>query len=131
MSRPLPGEFTGYPGRELESMGEMWNSMTTIAERENYDVLLHDNRSQSYRNQEDGTLFVGRQPHEVRPPSEIGVRYQITNSSHRPEYEIQALRLHTYHNLCQACVDCLNYYCQYIGARSKVCKSQEVQIAND
>lgn len=106
-----------------------------------WDVMTYANGSESHRNWEDGTLFVRRQPHEVRPPSETGVRYQFTSDGNvhlhlerlpqRAEHEGQAIQLHTYHKLCQACIDCLNYYCKYMKTASEVCKSQQVQAAED
>lgn len=140
MSLPLPGEPTGFPGRQMEFAEQMQGALDG-RDHLDWDVMIHATDSESHRNREDGTLFVRRQPHEVRPPSETGVRCQFTSDGNvnlhlehppqRAEHEVQAIQLHTYHKLCQACIDCLNYYCKYMKTASEVCKSQQVQAAGE
>lgn len=133
MPHPLPGDLPArMPARELEKADEIWKSMmATLASEENlidYDIMLCDNREDSYRDPGEGSLFIQRVPHQVRPPADTGVHYRLNevnqefelslnNPPQLPDYEWNSVRVRTAHNVCQACLDVFNYYCRYIEAR--------------
>ena len=100
------------------------------------DVFFVDNRSESYRNEREGNLFVRRDPHQVRPPADTGVEYgrseadqtyhlSLNDPPQRAEYGWNSARLNDTCYVCQACRDVFNYYCRYVEARVKVGDSVE------
>ncbi len=128
--------------QELELGNEMMNQVEATAAYDDYDIVFHDNRGESYRDeQNEGLLFVHRAPHEVRPPIDTGVSYtrseadqkysvSLNNSPKRPEYNWNSVRLDDKRPVCQACRDVFNYYCRYFEARLKVRCSFEAFISH-
>lgn len=132
----LPGELPpGVSGIELKTNSQIRSVRDRlISEQElfNYDIMLRDTRSESYRDAGgEGSLFVKRAPQEIRSPADTGVSYHLNETNRtcevslndapqRPEYEWNSVQLETRHDLCEACIDVLNYYCWYRGARSTV-----------
>ena len=138
---PLPGELPRQmAARELQTANGMWRAIIEELKSKgklfDYDLMLQDNRSESYRDAQEGSLFVLRAPQQVRPPADTGVCYRINkvnqtlelslnDSPQLPAYERHSLQLETTHKFCQACLDVLNYYCKYREARSNVSFLQE------
>ena len=130
MPRPLPGDLPDLmPSRELETSNAMMRQIEAVSD--DYDVFFHDNRSESYRDEQEGVLFVRRLPHQVRPPAATGVKYRrseadqtyhlsLNNPSERAEYSWNSVRLNDSCHVCQACRDVFNYYCRYVEASVKV-----------
>ena len=127
------------PGRMLAREVEMFDEMEKVvaasldrgSDLNNYDVMFYNNASASYRDPGEGSLFVQRAPHQVRPPAATGVHYRLNKADRMhevslhippqlPDYEWNSVQLKTAHKVCQACHDVLNYYCRYIEARSVV-----------
>ena len=144
MPRPLPGELPELmSSRELEMANEMINQVEATAAYDECDIVHHDNRGESYRDeQEEGLLFVCRAPHEVRPPIDTGVSYarseadqkyhvSLNNSPKRPEYNWNSVRLDDTRPVCQACRDVFNYYGRYFEARLKVCRSSKTFVSHE
>lgn len=142
----LPGDRPSrMPAREIEIVDEMWNSMmadfaSAGADIMDKDIMLIDNRNDSYRRPKDGILFVPRAPHQIRPPADTGVHYRLdeadqefTLSLNDPpqlsDYQWNSVQLETEHNVCQACLDILNYYCRYAEARLTVSGPLEATIS--
>ena len=135
MSRPLPGYTPELmPSRELEISNAMLRALETVSI--DFDVYLRDNRSESYGDEGEGVLFVGRDPHQVRPPADTGVEYgrseadqtyhlSLNDPPGRAEYGWNSARLNDTYYVCQACRDVFNYYCRYVEARVKVGDSVE------
>jgi len=131
----LPGERPKHlSGQEIELVAARDRHMAEMMLQQNlrdYDIIEHDNRSDSYRDNDEGSLLVRREPQVIRPPEDTGVTYGfdeikqalqigLNNSTRKPEYEWKSLKLRTQHKLCQACVDVLNYYCKYLERRLEV-----------
>ncbi len=143
MPRPLPGELPELmPSRELEFGDGMMSEIEATAAYNDYDIVFRDNRGESYRDEEEGLLFVRRAPHEVRTPIDTGVSYarsgadekydvSLNNSPKRPEYNWNSVRLDDTRPVCQACRDVFNYYCRYFEARLKVRCSFETFISHE
>lgn len=142
MPLPLPGDPTSAPGRITETLQSLWDVVAVDSTRngnEDCDIMIRENTFEAHRNQEEGVLLVRRVPHEVRPQSDTGVRYRIggdhtldlnlVDPVHRPEYELKSFQLlEKDYKLCQACLDCLNYYCRYVELL--VCVSRKISNMN-
>ena len=133
--RWLPGDPAQRSVPGADTVRLIWEALTSGEIREDAEIMQQSNTLEGYRDQEDPLLFVMRQPHEIRPPSDAGVKYTVAEDgtvvynldspTWRPEYEIGVLKVHTEHTLCLACIDCLNYMSTYAKARSKVRASQK------
>ena len=122
------------PSRELEIGDAMLREAEAVSD--DCDILFQDNRIESYRNEQEGLLFVRRDPHQVRPPADTGVEYgrseadqtyhlSLNDPPERAEYDWNSVRLNDTYYVCQACRDVFNYYCRYREARVKVGDSVE------
>lgn len=100
-----------------------------------YDVYLMVNTSDTNREPDEPTLFVGREPYQVRSLADSGVRYNfnmmtdklkmsLENPIERPEYEIDSVLPVTPHKLCLSCLDALNYFCRYREQQAEVCHAE-------
>ena len=132
----LPGDRPArLPAREIEVQDGLWKALAAEIGSEggdtDCDIMFINNSSDSYRDQKHGNLLVQRAPHQVRPPSDTGVHYWLNEADREfevsldsppqlPDYEWNSVQLKTGHNMCQACLDVFNYYCQFIEARSVV-----------
>lgn len=121
------------PVRELEKSNAMMRA-TDEAMSDDCDIFSYDKRSESYRNESEGSLLVRRDPHQVRPPADTGVEYgrneadqtyhlSLNDRSERAEYGWNSVLPNDTCHICQACRDVFNYYCKYVEAREKVGES--------
>lgn len=91
---------------------------------EDYDIVMYDNSTITARQPDEGSLLVRRAPCLIRPPSDTGVAYNVETRTVRLDdppnaglYSWDAFRMETPHEVCQACKDAFNYYCQYRETR--------------
>ncbi len=81
LPRLLPGDRSGRPSaREVEGVDEMWEMAATLASEGDNDIMLHDNRNDSCKYSKEGSLFVRRSPHQVRPPVDADIRYRLNEA---------------------------------------------------
>jgi len=110
-----------------------------IAKYPDYDTIIKSNLGEDYRNPQEGSLFVHRAPHEIRPQADTGVQVQFDEADQRfvvtldyplqqTQYEWNSIQLETEHILCVACLDVLNYYCKYSEARFTVRDSFQTTV---
>lgn len=123
-------------GKRETELGRMIHEQAEeLVAANGYDITLHDNRSSTNRKRGEGTLFVGRDPFQVRSLAETGVSIRKDHKSKRlvvelgdpvskPEYSIDFVRTDDKHKLCVCCHDALNYFCKYREERAKVRRSQ-------
>ena len=144
MPLPLPGDPTDAPGRVAENLQQWWDLFVADSTRNgdpDCDLMIRKNTFDADRDQDEGVLLVRRMPHEIRPRPGTGVEYCITRDhtldlnlvepTHRLEYELKSFQLlEQEYKLCQACLDCLNYYCRYVELSVEVCISQTTASMN-
>lgn len=122
--------------KEADFAHAMHNGTEDLVDKHaTYDVYLSVNLSDTNRESDEPTLFVGREPHQVRSLADSGVRYEfdvktknlqisLENPAVRPEYEIDSVVPVTSHRLCLSCLDALNYFCRYREEQTKVSHAQ-------
>jgi len=139
MSQPLPGNQNlpgirprRMPALEQEIVDEIHEeAQRSMNERlgpegKDCDMMVQSHASANYRDPADRSLIVRRAPHQVRPSADTGVYYSLVEEGrlHRmdiglkevpqlAQYEWKSVEIETAHNVCQACHDVFNYYCQY------------------
>jgi hypothetical protein len=120
-TRPLlPGQRAVMGKKEVEIGQAIHDAAAELAEQwATYDVYLQVNTSDTNRERDEATLFVGREPHQIRSLAESGVIYNfdaktkqleigLEDPVRRTGYEVDSVQPMTDHKLCLNCLDALN-----------------------
>lgn len=133
LTRPLlPGQKPVLGKKEIE-WGQAMNamSMDETGQWKNHDIYLHVNISDINQDLADPTLFVGRNPHQVRSLADSGVTYRFNEEAKRlelglqdpvlrPEDNFDSMLPGSPHRFCLNCRDALNYFCRHREQQLKV-----------
>lgn len=127
----MPGGLPkGMSGKQVKLNESLWQSVLADSTTSGA-VILHVNTSERYRDPDEGLLVITHAPHQVRAPSDSGVRYRIDPSTGKAaialegqfqlrQTDAESFQVNSEHVLCQACCDVFGYYCRYMELKSKV-----------
>ena len=134
----LPGDRPRVPVKEFEKVAEMDKELESLMLNKDYDTMYIPSLSVSYREPEEGSLFVKKPPIFIRPLAETGVVCSFDEVEKQTKVEInniprpgwEAIQFISAHKLCPACLDVLDYYARYLVARQSVRDLAQVEVPN-
>lgn len=128
----LPGQKAVMGEQQIELEQILYSSwIDDTGKWKNYDFFLEAKTSDINQDLFDPTLFIGRDPYQVRSLADSAVEYKFDKEANRveiklrnpelkPEDDFDSLLPGTVHKLCLNCRDVLNYLGRYREQQVKV-----------